>query len=479
MKSITKNSIFYLIYTALNVIFPFVTGVYVSHILLETYIGEAEAAKNIAQYFVILAYLGIPTYGLREIAKARNNKEELNKVFSELAVINFISTAVFLGIYFILILSVPAYRSNLPLYIVTGGSIALNFLNISWLYEGLEEFSFICIRNLIFKVLCFILLVIFVRKNDDYMMYAALTVIGLGGNYILNVFKAPKFVKLQLKNLNLKRHLKSIFFLVVVNLAIEIYTMVDITMLKFLANNESIAFYSYGSKIYKIFIYVLNAFTMVVVPRLSFLYKEKNYSRFNQLLTKTLTIILLLAIPMIIGVYFTSDYLLTAIYGQSYIKSAQVMKILSIIFAISPVGYLLGSRVMLVSGNENKMIIPVAIGAVINVICNYFLIKSYQEIGAAIASVISEFVVAFIYIAIAKKYYKLDSFFMNFVKIIIASLFMTGVLVVLMNNNEPVTLVKTIKEILLGSFSYFTMLFVFNERTVKEYTGVLINRIIG
>ena len=87
-KSLSLNSIFYLIYNVLNVIFPFITGIYVAHILLSFDIGRIEAAKNVASYFVILSFLGIPTYGLREVAKARKEQGNLNKLYSELMVIN-------------------------------------------------------------------------------------------------------------------------------------------------------------------------------------------------------------------------------------------------------------------------------------------------------------------------------------------------------------------------------------------------------
>ena len=126
-KSLSKNSIFYLIYTVLNVLFPFLTGIYVARVLLPDAIGEVAYAQNIAQYFVIFAFLGLPTYGLREIAKARDDKQELNKLYSELLSINFISTAVFLSIYLILIFCVPRFSANLPLYLIVGISIALNF----------------------------------------------------------------------------------------------------------------------------------------------------------------------------------------------------------------------------------------------------------------------------------------------------------------------------------------------------------------
>lgn len=476
-KSITKNSIFYIIYTSLNLIFPFITGVYVSHVLIESLIGEVEAARNIAQYFLILAYLGIPTYGIREIAKARGNKEELSKVFSELVIINIISSTIFSILYLVVILSVPVYRDNLPLYLITGGTVVLNLLNITYLYEGLEEFGFICWRNLIFKIACFVLLVIFVRGNGDYLIYAAITIIGIAGNYLLNVFRARRYVKFTIKNLSFKRHLRPVFYLVVVNLAIEIYTLVDITMLKFLTTNESVAYYSYGSKIYKIFIHLLNSFTMVIVPRLTSYFKNNDKKAFNHLLSKTLTVVLLFAIPAMIGTFFTADYLITAIYGSNYITSAKVLKILSIIFIISPVGYLLGSRVLLVTGKERFMIYPVLIGSIVNIVANYFLIKNFQEMGAAYGSLISELVVACIYILLSRKNIILNDFWKNFIKIIFASIVTTLALVFVKNMGAPLTLSTTIKEIIVAVAIYFGCLLCLREATVKHYINVFKRRL--
>lgn len=427
-KSLSKNSIFYLIYNVLNVIFPFVTGIYVAHVLLPESIGQVETARNLAQYFVILSFLGIPTYGLREIAKARKDKAALDKIYSELIVINGISTAVFSAIYFCIVLFIPYYRENLILYSIAGVAIILNFLNNSWLYEGLEEFKFISLRNLFFKVVTFVLLILLVRDRDDYIWYALLTVVGTAGNYIFNVLKARKFVRFSVKGINLKRHLKPIFFLVAVNLAIEIYSLVDVTMLGFLCEDATVAFYSYGMKIYKIFLQVINTFTMVLVPRLAVYYKENRKDEFNAVLSKTLKVILLLAVPMIVGIFFVGDFVICAIYGDVYIRSSYVLKILSFILVVSPVGYLLGSRMLLVTGNEKKMIIPVGAGAVTNVIANFILIPLCAEIGAAIASVLGEIVVMIIYVILGHGYFRLQGMRSSLVKEGLAVLLMAGYL---------------------------------------------------
>ena len=405
-KSLSANSFFYLIYTILNVFFPLATGIYVTRVLFPDTIGSVETARNLVQYFSILAFLGIPTYGLREIAKIRKDKSKLNKLVTELFIINTISTTVFTLIYIALIFSVPVYRNNLSLYLITGIAIILNFFNISWLYEGLEEFKFISIRNILFKALAFILLVILVKSESDYLTYALITVIGTSGNFILDIMFAPKKVKFTRHELNLKQHMKPIMFLVVVNLAIEIYSLIDITMLSFMTDSETVAFYSYGAKINKLLLQVVNTFTIVIIPRIAFYYKEGRKEEYNNLLTNTLLIIVIITIPMIVGIWFVSDYMLTALYGDAYIRSSYVLKILCFILLVSPIGYLLGSRVMLTTENENKMFIPVTIGAVANIILNAILISFYDEKGAAIASLVSEFIILVVYLYISHKHFK-------------------------------------------------------------------------
>lgn len=91
-KSLTKNSIYNVIYTIANILFPFATSIYISRILLPVGVGKVASAQNIVSYFVTLAALGLPSYGVREFAKVREKKHERNKLFTELLLVNIIST---------------------------------------------------------------------------------------------------------------------------------------------------------------------------------------------------------------------------------------------------------------------------------------------------------------------------------------------------------------------------------------------------
>ena len=438
-KSLSKGGIYYLIYNVLNIAFPFITGIYVARKLLPENIGAVAAAQNVAEYFVILAFLGIPTYGLREIAKVRNDPEERNKVFSELFIINFISTVVFLIAYVIVILSVGKYRRELPIYIIAGLSVALNAFNISWLYEGMEEFK-----------------------------YAGITVFGTAGNYLINMAYAPKFVRFTTQGLNLKRHMRSIFFLVAVNLAIELYALMDVTMMNFMCGKENIAYYKYGNSIQKILLQVVNTFTMVLVPRITFFFKENRKEEFNALVSKGLILIVMLSVPMIVGIFFTSSFLIQELYGVQYQHSATILKMLSVLLLISPIGYLLGSRMLLVTDHENRMIICVGIGAVINLMGNSLLIPRYQEFGAAIASIISEIAVMVVYVQFGKKYYQLIGVGRSAVKVVLAVTVMAGYL--LLCAQLPLSPWTVLALQVIGAIAvYFGMLLLLKEEITLYY----------
>lgn len=475
-NSLAKNSVFYLLYNVLRIAFPFLTGIYVSRVLLPESIGTVAAAQNLTQYFVIFAFLGIPTYGLREISKVRNNPEEKNKVYSELFLINLISTILFTCVYLVIVFSINSYRENLYLYLVTGISIALNAFNISWLYEGLEEFKFMSIRNLVFKAVSFCFLIVFVKTEQDVLLYALVTVVGTAGNGIVNMVYAPRFASLSFKDLNLRRHMKSIMYLVVVNLAIELYSLVDITMMNFICSKDSIAFYKYGRSIESILMQIVNTFTMVLVPRISFYYKEKMYDEYNNLLSKGLKIIIFCGLPMIVGLYYTSDSLMTTFYGNQYIASSLVLKILSLLLCISPIGYLLGSRVLLVVGRERMMVLPVGVGAVVNVVGNAIVIPIFAEVGAAMASVFSEIIVMVVYVNLGKKYFKLVEIWESTWKIGLACFLMAIYLFCAEKINLNCWMTIGLK-IIGATIVYSLVLFLLREPVFREAFKKLKNKI--
>ena len=138
MKSLAKNSAFNALYTILNLLFPLVTSVYVARVLMPEGVGKVAYAQSIVAYFVTFASLGLPNYGLREIARVKDNQEKKNKLFTELLVVNGISTSLSLVGFIILLYVVPSMCGQLSLFMACGCLIFFNYFNIDWFYRGQE-----------------------------------------------------------------------------------------------------------------------------------------------------------------------------------------------------------------------------------------------------------------------------------------------------------------------------------------------------
>ncbi len=169
-----------------------ITFPYISRVLEPDGVGKVNLALSIVGYFVMISQVGIPVYGIKEIAKVRDNKEKLGKIFSELFIINLIMMAISLSIYLTLFLFVEKIQNDKILFMVVGINIILNLFSIDWFYSGIEEYKYITIRSLVVRVLSIFLLFIFVKEKQDYIYYAALSVLSIGGANLANIIGLKK-----------------------------------------------------------------------------------------------------------------------------------------------------------------------------------------------------------------------------------------------------------------------------------------------
>lgn len=152
-KSMLKNSVFNIIYTASNILFPFITSIYVSRILLPVGVGKVASAQNIASYFVTAAALGLPSYGVREFAKVREDTAKKNSLFTELFIINLISTTISLIAYIFVLILNNGFNGEGALYICCGLAIFFNYLNLikficAFLVIGIHTRQFLSVSDI-------------------------------------------------------------------------------------------------------------------------------------------------------------------------------------------------------------------------------------------------------------------------------------------------------------------------------------------
>lgn len=147
-KILMKNYLYNVSYRVLLIITPLITTPYVSRVLGVEGIGVFSYTNSVVTYFTLFGVLGMNMYGQREIVYVRDQKQERSKLFWELTSLRFITCAMSLIVYLIL-MSYENYRYAAYIWSI---SILANLIDISWFFYGMEKFREITIKNVIIKV---------------------------------------------------------------------------------------------------------------------------------------------------------------------------------------------------------------------------------------------------------------------------------------------------------------------------------------
>jgi O-antigen/teichoic acid export membrane protein len=362
-------------------------------------------ATTYALYFTLFAALGISMYGIREVAKHSNDQAARSQIFSELFSIRCISTLICVIVYLLSIFFVPALRGEREFLLIAGISLLFAIVNVDWFFTGRENMEIITIRSLMVKLATFAGLFIFVRTREDALAYLILTLIATICGHLWNFgYLLTKEVKITFFNLNVKRHLKSVLTLFAANIAMSIYTMLGTLMLGFMSNYTEVGYFTSAIKINNLVLPIVTAMAIVVVARINTLKGAEQEGQIRELLERSFGFMFTLAVPIAIGLIVISPRFVPFFFGQEFALATVSMRILSLLIPIIGLSNLFGIQILLGFGKDKQFMIAVLLGTVSNFILNLALITPFGgAMGASIASVIAEILVAVATIVFAVK----------------------------------------------------------------------------
>lgn len=399
-KSLKKNAFYNILRTIMSLLFPLITFPYASRILLPEGTGKVNFANSIVNYFGMLASLGIGTYGIREAAKVRHDKQQLSQFTIELFTINLLSTLIAYILLYIAIILVPKFHEYQMLLYMTSITIVFSTMGVSWLYSAVEEYGYIALRSVVFQVVSIILLFTFVKRKEDYLIYAGIGVISSVGSNIFNIIHARKFISFTgLRRLELKKHIKPIFVFFGSTLAISVFTMLDTSMLGFLSTDAEVGFYSAATKLTRMIRDLFPAVFTVLFARLSvYAGKTEEQDKYKNLIFNMLNFILCFALPIMVGLFLLGKPILILLSGTAFLPALPAMYVMIPVILFSSTAGFLGGTVLNSLSKEKMYLYTVIAGACVNFVLNYFLIPSYGAFGAGIATVVTECILMFCYI---------------------------------------------------------------------------------
>ncbi len=391
-KSLKVNATLNLIKTLMSLLFPLITFPYTSRIIGPVYIGKVNFASSIVNYFAMIAALGIAGHATRETAKVRDNPDQLARVTAEIFRINFFSVLLAYFLFFIAFFFVPKLNEYRILLLIYSTSILFGLFGMDWINNAMEDFAYITTRTIIFQIISLVLLFVFVHKKEDYIFYAAISVISSCGANFLNFLHVRKYIsfKFFLKKLHIKQHIKPIMILFAMAVATQVYTIVDNSMIGFMKDDYNVGLYSAATKINRIVLSLVTAATTILSPRLVYYLHNRGFSEFKTLAYKGFDTLLLIAIPCAIGLNIVSENATLLLSGENFYEAVPVMKIMNPIIVITGLSGYIGSQIFLPLNKEKWTLISVIVGVFVNISFNAVLIPLYGAKGAAIGSLCSE-----------------------------------------------------------------------------------------
>lgn len=391
-RSLGLNAVLNGLQSILNLIFPLITFPYVSRVLSVNGMGIYNFSYTYVGYFLLVATLGIDTYAVREGAKFRDDDIEMGRFVSEAFSLNMISTLVAYALLLLSLALFPILKTYYICILIFSVQLIFTTLGTNWLYVIYEDYAYITTRNIAFKVISIILLFIFVRSSTDYLIYAWITVFASVGSNLLNYLHAKSFIDFHFSlNTRWRSHLKPTLIIFASVISINIYGSSDNTILGLIKGNYEVGIYGVSVKIYTVIASLLTAILTVTVPRFSVLYGKKLFKEYQILLNKVINILIIFAIPIMIGLILLSKNIVLIIAGEKYIQASSSLAIIAWASLFSIFGALFVNCVLLPAKREKYLLKVTIITAIFNVLINLIFIPLWSYDGAALTTVLAEF----------------------------------------------------------------------------------------
>ncbi|GAA0077116.1 flippase [Clostridium sp. CTA-5] len=471
-NSLKQNYIYNVILMTANMIFPLITSPYLSSILGAENIGKINYATSIINWFILFATFGIPRYGVREIARNRYDRKKMSMSFWNLIIIQLILSIIALIFYLIIIFSIESFENNFNLYMLMIVMLILNVFSIDWFYQGIEEYGYITIRNIIVKLISILLIFIMVKHREDYLIYALINIIGLSFNNVLNYIHTKKYVDNKVYKFKLLYYFKQLKVYFMTTLVVALYATLDQTMIG-IKSQVDLAYYLRSKTIQSIGFNITSSIVTVFIPRTSYLI-QKNYCEYKKIIQKSINYIYILALPCMVGILLLAKEIMLLLGKEEFLLATPSLQIISSLILITSVGSWQVNQILIPNGLEKLAFRMQLGGAILSIILNMLLISKFSYIGASIVWVVTETslaIVGLILIKIKCKNIKINYINKSFIKYMISVIIM-GIGIIILRNIINNCLLLIILSIIISPIVYFGMIIILKD-------DILVNMILG
>lgn len=388
-----KNYLYNISYKILTLIIPLITAPYLARVIGAEGTGIYAYTYSIAHFFMLAAKLGVMNYGSREIARVRDDENELKRVFNEIYRLQvFVASIVSISYYvFIAFFS----HDDFAIYAVNGIYVLSIIFDIDWLYYGIENIKTMTIRNTVIKILTVISILLFVRDRNDLLAYIIIMAVSELLKFFslwFGVRRITSFSKIDIKKS--LSHFRPILILFVPVIAMSIYRSMDKVMLGSMTDMVETGIYENTEKIIYVLLGFISSLENVMMPRLSNLFSKGKKAEAIKNINFSLIFVTWLSCALAFGISGISKRFIPLFYGDDFIGVISLMLPLATSLIYIAWADVIRSQYLVPKGYDNSYVVSTAVGAIINLAVNIILIPKFGAMGAVVGTVCAELSVA-------------------------------------------------------------------------------------
>ncbi len=477
-KSLAKNALLSALKTLTSIVFPLITYPYITHVLAIEDMGRINFSQSIIGYFSLLAVFGTTTFAIRNGSQVRDDKQQFNAFANSIFTINTISTAISCIIMVALVLFVPRLEEYKSFILILGISVAMNPFSLDWLYSVYEDFGYITLRSFFVYLTSLILMLLFVKKESDVLVYVALTTASTSFGNIFNYIHSRKYTRLQLtKDIRWKQYGKSITIFFVNSIATTIYLNSDTTLLGLMQDNTAVALYGVATKIYYIVKQMFNTVVGSTIPRLAY-YKKQSEEKFTSLIKKILDTASFFIVPSLAGLIILRKEIILLISNKKYLAAGDTLAILAFALFFAVLANIFANGLLICIGQEKYVLIGTIASAAINVGLNFIFIPWLSQNGAAITTLIAEMTMFGICAFAGRSYLRKIVNIKELLRSLVVSLGMFFIGTALVNQMAGMHfLVRIIAAVIVCAAFYGVVMIVIRDPIMKWFLGMVNGKI--
>ena len=455
-KSLTKNYIYNLVYQILTLVLPLITTPYISRVLGAENIGIYSYTYSILSYFLLFGALGVALYGQREIAYAGEDEVKRKKSFWEIQICRFLAAFVASVIYFIFFMREGEYNVYYRIWFLELVAIGLD---ISWFFQGIEEFKKTVTRNVIVRLVSVTLIFVLVKAPEDLIKYITIyAVADLIGNLSLWLYLPKYFKGIKIKNINAFAHLPAIIMLFIPQIASQIYNLLDKTMIgNMIINKSEVGYYEQAQKVIRILITIVTSLGIVMIPRMASTFASGDREKLIGYMKKSFKFVFFLAFPITFGIMSISKSFVPVFFGEGYEKVITLIYVMAPNIILNGIASVIGTQYLLPTKRQKEYTLAIIAGLAVNFILNYILIKTHYSVGASIATILSELVLVIVECYVIRKDINIKEVLKSSFNYLLAGLVMLAICI-LIEIGLGVSTVTMVTQIIAGVLVYIFML---------------------